>query len=45
MGDSFSWGGDDSIGLGEGRILLQPLPNGHVFSSCHRGFRVFSVAI
>lgn len=44
MGNYFSWGGDDSSGLGEGRILLQLLPNGHVFSSCHRGFWVFSLA-
>jgi hypothetical protein len=35
---TFSHGLVDSGSSGEGRILLQLLPNRHVSSSCHRGF-------
>ncbi len=42
---SFSWGGCWSGGLGEGRLLLRPLPIEHVFSSCHKGFWVSSLVV
>jgi hypothetical protein len=34
----FLWSGYDNGGSGEGKILLWPLPNKHVFSSHHKRF-------
>ncbi len=42
MDGFFSWGVCYSGGLDEGRPLSRPLPNKHVFSSCHKGFWVSS---
>ncbi len=44
-GSSFSWGGYNTSNFNEGKALSQPLPNGCVFPSCHKGFWVSSTIV